>query len=85
MQNNDPLLHKVIHNFDFYSTSGTRDLIFHVQEHRFTIPEISKILKDLNLEFIGFSTNPILKEKKNKLKPSPNLLNNFRRHFCTFF
>tara|TARA_B100000029_G_scaffold225968_1_gene223745 strand:+ start:60 stop:2156 length:2097 start_codon:yes stop_codon:yes gene_type:complete len=62
-QSNDPILHKVIHNFDFYSTSGTRDLIFHVQEHRYTIPEISKILKDLNLEFIGFSTNPILKEK----------------------
>ena len=62
-QSNDPILHKVIHNFDFYSTSGTRDLIFHVQEHRYAIPEISKILKDLNLEFIGFSTNPILKEK----------------------
>ena len=62
-QNDDLFLHKVVHNFDFYSTSGTRDLIFHVQEHRFTIPEISKILKNLNLEFLGFSTNPILKEK----------------------
>ena len=34
-QNDDQLLYKVIHNNDFYSTSGTRDLIFHVQEHQF--------------------------------------------------
>ena len=58
-QNDDELLHKVIHNNDFYSTSGTRDLIFHVQEHQFTIPEISKILNDLDLEFLGFA-NPYL-------------------------
>ena len=61
-QNDDQLLYKVIHNNDFYSTSGTRDLIFHVQEHQFTIPEISKILNDLDLEFLGF-TNPSFKKK----------------------
>ena len=61
-QNDDQLLRKVIRNNDFYSTSGTRDLIFHVQEHRFTIPEISKILNDFNLEFLGF-TNPSFKKK----------------------
>ena len=67
-QNEDPLLHKVIHNYDFYSTSGTRDLIFHVQEHRFTITEISKILKNLNLEFVGFS-NKLNKEKYSQSFP----------------
>jgi tetratricopeptide (TPR) repeat protein/2-polyprenyl-3-methyl-5-hydroxy-6-metoxy-1,4-benzoquinol methylase len=61
-QNEDQLLHKVIQNNDFYSTSGTRDLIFHVQEHRFTIPEISKILNDFDLEFLGF-TNPYFKKE----------------------
>ena len=61
-QNDDELLQKVINNNDFYSTSGTRDLIFHVQEHRFSIPEISKILNDFNLEFLGF-TNPSFKKK----------------------
>ena len=45
---------KVSSTKDFYSTSGVKDLLFHVQEHRFTIPQISKILKDLNLEFLGF-------------------------------
>lgn len=40
---------------DFYSTSACRDLIFHVQEHRFTIPRIKKFLVDNNLTFLGFS------------------------------
>jgi len=50
----DPLTQKVNTFLDFYSTSMVRDLLFHVQEHRFTIPKISKILKDFNLEFLGF-------------------------------
>ena len=39
---------------DFYSVSGARDLIFNVQEHRYTIPEIQSILNTLNLTFLGF-------------------------------
>ena len=39
--------------------------MFHVQEHRFTIPEISKMLKNLNLEFLGFM-NPFIKTKFSK-------------------
>ena len=55
---------------DFYSASGVRDLLFNVQEHRFTIPKISKLLKDLNLEFIGFTfTNPIVKQKFSRTFP----------------
>ena len=49
-----PLMHTFINKLGFYSTSIVRDLLFHVQEQNFTIPEISKILKDLNLEFLGF-------------------------------
>ncbi len=29
-----------------------RDLLFHVQEHRFTLPGIQRILDELNLEFL---------------------------------
>ena len=39
---------------DFYSMSGCRDLLFHVQEHRFTLPRIEGILEDLGLRFLGF-------------------------------
>ncbi len=39
---------------DFYSTSGCRDLLFHVREHKFTIPEIAAFLSENNLAFLGF-------------------------------
>ena len=31
-----------------------RDLVFHVQEHRFTLRGIQRILDELNLEFLCF-------------------------------
>lgn len=40
---------------DFYSLSTCRDLLFHVQEHRFTIPDIQKAIAELGLEFMFFS------------------------------
>ena len=51
---NDPELDSLEKSSDFYSTSTIRDLLFHVQEHRFTIPEISEALDELRLIFIGF-------------------------------
>jgi Flp pilus assembly protein TadD/SAM-dependent methyltransferase len=39
---------------DFFSLSTLRDLIFHVQEHRFTLPQIKKCLDELGLKFCGF-------------------------------
>ena len=62
------LLNKILNKVDFYSTSGVRDLLFNVQEHRFTLPEISKILSDFNLDFLGFS-DLYLKKKYSKLYP----------------
>ena len=41
---------------DFYSLSMLRDLIFHVQEHRFTLPQIKNCLEELGLKFCGFTT-----------------------------
>jgi len=43
---------------DFYTLSECRDLLFHVQEHRFDIPGIQRMLDPLNLEFIGFELTP---------------------------
>ena len=39
---------------DFFSLSELRDLIFHVQEHRFTIPQLQECLDELGLKFCGF-------------------------------
>jgi Flp pilus assembly protein TadD/SAM-dependent methyltransferase len=39
---------------DFASASGARDLMLHVQEHRYTTAVIAAALADLRLEFLGF-------------------------------
>ena len=39
---------------DFYSLNGCRDLIMHVQEHQFTLPQIADCLEQLGLRFLGF-------------------------------
>ena len=43
-----------IGELDFYSLSGCRDLLFHVREVGFSIPEIADALDALGLEFLGF-------------------------------
>ena len=50
-----------------------RDLMFHVQEHCFGIPEISNMLKELSLEFLGFR-NPLTKTKYSKYFPNDTCL-----------
>ncbi len=62
----DNIFQKINYNFDFYSTSSVRDLIFHVQEHRYTLPKISNLLKKFDLEFLGF-TNSITKKEYSKI------------------
>jgi SAM-dependent methyltransferase len=42
---------------DFFTTSGCRDLLFHVQEHRLTIPQIAAFLAENGLAFIGFDVD----------------------------
>jgi tetratricopeptide (TPR) repeat protein/SAM-dependent methyltransferase len=39
---------------DFFSLSECRDLLFHVQEHRFTLPQVQAALQALKLKFLGF-------------------------------
>ena len=59
---NDNFLKKVSLGRDFYTVSSVRDLIFHEQEHCFSIHEIIKILIKFKLKFLGFSNSGI----KNK-------------------
>ncbi len=39
---------------DFYSASACRDLLFHVQEHRYDLPQVDGMIRALGLEFVGF-------------------------------
>ncbi len=57
--------HKQILNYyDFYSLSELKDLLFHVREHRFTIPQIQDCLSKLGLKFCGFETDKIVSHFK---------------------
>jgi SAM-dependent methyltransferase len=40
---------------DFFTTSECRDLLFHPQEHRLTLPDIKAFLAANNLQFAGFA------------------------------
>lgn len=72
---------------DFYSLSECRDLLFHVQEHRFTIPGIKELLTDAGLDFIGFEQQGDRRDAAAGA-PSPNTLDGWdefeNRHPDTF-
>lgn len=50
----DPARRTVVRSADFYSTSGCRDLLMHVQEHHLTFPDLRRILDENGLTFLGF-------------------------------
>lgn len=52
----DKVTRRLRTNVDFYSVSGCRDLLFHVQEHRFTLPRIAEAIGQLGLDFVGFDS-----------------------------
>ena len=72
IEKDNPLIEFFRRVGDFYSMSNFRDLLFHVQEHRFTIPQISEILNELGLVFIGFevSDNRVMTSFKKRY-PEP--------------
>ena len=50
----NPGISKATDYYDFFTLSECRDLLFHVQEHRFTLLQIKEALDDLGLNFLGF-------------------------------
>jgi len=50
----DPARRTIVISPDFYSTSGCRDLLMHVQEHQLTIADLRRILDENGLTFLGF-------------------------------
>jgi tetratricopeptide (TPR) repeat protein/2-polyprenyl-3-methyl-5-hydroxy-6-metoxy-1,4-benzoquinol methylase len=54
LQDGNPV--KEVANYsDFYATSECRDLLFHVQEHQFTIAELKSLLEASGMTFIAFA------------------------------
>jgi tetratricopeptide (TPR) repeat protein/SAM-dependent methyltransferase len=50
---------------DFFTTGECRDLLFHVQERQFTIPEIKDFLAENGLTFLGF-TGPVAQAYRSR-------------------
>jgi hypothetical protein len=50
----DELLARVARNEDFFSMSGCRDMLFHVQEQAYELPQVARMIEALGLAFLGF-------------------------------
>ena len=57
MQRDDDVARNIMWFNDFYSLSECRDLVFHTQEHRMTLPEIKAFLAGQGLQFLGFEVD----------------------------
>jgi len=66
-------------SIDFYSMSGCRDFLFHVVEHRHTIPQIKAFLGENNLRFLGFELNSDIMKQFRERFADPAAVNDLDR------
>ena len=64
---------------DFFSTSECRDLLFHSQECRMTIPQIKSFLAESDLRFIGFEFAPQILQHYRGLFGGDNFMRDLDR------
>jgi tetratricopeptide (TPR) repeat protein/SAM-dependent methyltransferase len=64
---------------DFFTIGECRDLLFHVQEHQFTIPEIKSFLAENGLSFLGF-TGPVAQAYRSRFPEDQTLADLDRWH-----
>jgi SAM-dependent methyltransferase len=50
--NSDPMRQRLTESYDFYSVSQCRDLVFHIEEHTFSLPELAGIIGELGLSVL---------------------------------
>lgn len=70
-----PELAPLLQSIDFYSMSGVRDLLFHVQEHTFTPAELANMIDALPLQFLGFVLPASARRSYQHFFPDDPLLN----------
>jgi tetratricopeptide (TPR) repeat protein/2-polyprenyl-3-methyl-5-hydroxy-6-metoxy-1,4-benzoquinol methylase len=56
---------------DFFTTDECRDLLFHVQEHRMTLPAIKSFVPANDLEFVGFALDAATRQLFAARFPDP--------------
>jgi SAM-dependent methyltransferase len=73
---NSALAHDMAASLDFFGISTCRDLLFHVQEHRFTVPRIKSFLTSNDLQFIGFEVPQPVRRRYAEWFPEDSEINN---------
>lgn len=71
----DGLLSKVVSSPDFFGTSTCRDLLFHVQEHRYTLQQLRREIDELGLMFMGFDLEPPIRAQYAARFPKDSSMN----------
>jgi len=59
---------------DFFTMSDCRDMLFHVMEHQFTIPQIKAFIVEQQLSFLGFDIDPDNRARFQQQFPDPAAL-----------
>ena len=63
-----PVYHNLVtQSHDFYQLSPLRDLLFHEQEHRMTLPQIDSMMRRLGLRLIEMSVSSQQRSDYNKI------------------
>jgi 2-polyprenyl-3-methyl-5-hydroxy-6-metoxy-1,4-benzoquinol methylase len=73
------LLKSLTRSDDFFSMSECRDLLFHPQEHRLTLPAIKAFLAANNLQFTGFVLPPAILRNFAMRFPEPAAMTDLDR------
>lgn len=62
--------------WDFYGLSDCRDLLFHVQEHQLTLPQIGHFIAENDLELIGLEVNGAVQQQySQRFSSDPAMIN----------
>jgi tetratricopeptide (TPR) repeat protein/2-polyprenyl-3-methyl-5-hydroxy-6-metoxy-1,4-benzoquinol methylase len=64
---------------DFFTTNECRDLLFHVQEHQMTLPEIKAFLAASGVQFTGFVLDPSTQQRFAARFPEASALTDLDR------
>ena len=73
------MLKSVVQWNDFFAINECRDLLFHVQEHRITLPEIKAFLAAERVQFAGFMLDPSTRARFAAHFPDPAALTDLDR------
>ncbi|MBM37757.1 MAG: hypothetical protein CMO97_01675 [Woeseia sp.] len=62
IESEDKSLKSIFNWGDMYNLSEIRDLLFHTQEHQYTIPKLKKCITSLDMTFCGFEHVTLVKK-----------------------